>query len=311
MRRRLAALAFAATIAWGAAAGAAEPVYPRGANAGLVPPPGMQESQTFSGFEDREALASILVAEMPAEAQSQLELGFTNAALASKGITVTSREDVTLADNITGVLVRGTQSAGTVTLRKWILLAGNGHLAAIATAQVPDTRADTYSDQVMEGALRSIAFRSMDAQLEALPYAITQMSDFRVVRTIGGTSALLTLGPKDVVDAAEQPYFVVTIASGAPRDEERGPFARRAISTVPGIKELRVERAEPLRIGNQAGYEIIGTARDARTGDEVKVIQWLRFGPNAHMRMIVVAKTDTYADVYPRVRAIRDGIEPR
>jgi hypothetical protein len=43
----------------------------------------------------------------------------------------------------------------------------------------------------------------------------------------------------------------------------------------------------------------------------VKVIQWMRFGTTGHMRMVGVTPLDSFPELYPRLRAIRDGVEPR
>ena len=40
-------------------------------------------------------------------------------------------------------------------------------------------------------------------------------------------------------------------------------------------------------------------------------VQWLRFGTNAHLQIFAIAKRSAWNEVYPKLRAIRDGIEPR
>ncbi|MFG1416388.1 hypothetical protein V5F38_02820 [Xanthobacter sp. V0B-10] len=310
--RGLAALSLSALMLAFAAATAlaGEVLFPRGAVVGLAPPAGMVESSTFSGFEDRARNASILIVDMPAEAYEQLEKGFTDEALAAKGITVESRGPFTL-QGAKGYLVTGTQTAGPFRVRKWILLAGNDIATALVTAQVAETDSAAVPDADVRAALATLSFRTPEAQVAALPFTLTDLAGFRVVRTFGGATVMLTDGPKNVVEGAEQPYFVVSVAPGAPREDERRQFAMRALSTLSGLKDMRLERAEPLRISQIPGFEVMAQAVDIKTGEPVKIVQWLRFGQTGHMRMVGIAKLDAFPEAYTRFRAIRDGIDAR
>ena len=61
-----------------------------------------------------------------------------------------------------------------------------------------------------------------------------------------------------------------------------------------------------------AGFDqVIADAKDASTGTDVTTVQWLRFGPNAYMQMFAIARKAAWNDVFPRLRQIRDSIEPR
>lgn len=311
LSRTLAALLVSGSLLLSGAALAADPVFPRGSLVGLVPPEGMTEATAFPGFEDRSKSASILLVEMPPEAYEQVASGFTDAALASKGIAVVSRDPLTIPDTKT-MFVTGTQTAGALTVRKWVLLAGTSKGTALVTAQIPEANAAALSDETVRAALATIAFRappSLDEQLKGLPFHLGTLAGFRVLRVLGNTAVFLTDGPKNEIDAADQPLFVVSVSGGAPRDDDRGTFAVRTLTSTPGFKELRVERAEPLRIHNQPGFEVMATAKEGQTGAEVKVIQWLRFGSNGYVRMLGVVKADAFPDAYPKLRAIRDGFE--
>lgn len=294
---------------------AGDVVFPRGAVVGLVPPPGMVESTTFSGFEDRAHNASILMVDMPPEAYGQIEAGFSEAALAGKGITVESRGPFEIPGakslQVKSFLVTGTQTAGPFRVRKWILLAGTDLVTALVTVQVAETDAASLPDAEVRKALSTLTFRSIQDQVAALPFTVTDLAGFRVLRTFGGSTVMLTEGPKNTIEGAEQPYFVVSVALGAPREDERRQFALRALSGLSGLKDMRLERAEPLRINQVPGYEVMAQAVDAKTGEAVKIVQWLRFGQTGHMRMVGISKLDAFPELYPRFRAIRDGIDAR
>jgi len=289
---------------------AADAVFPRGSALGLVPPPGMVESPTFAGFEDRDHNASILLVDMPPEAFAQLEAGFTDQALATKGIQVEHRGPFAV-EGAKGVLVSGVQNVGPLHMRKWILLTGNEATTGLVTVQVPEDQAAALSDEAVRAALSTLAFRSVAEQAATLPFTLTDLAGFRVLRTFAGSTAILTDGPKDILEGPDQPYFVVSVAAGSPREDERRQFALRALSSLTGLRDLRIERAEPLRINKSAGFEVMADAVDAKTGEKVKVVQWLRFGQTGHIRMVAVSRLDAFPDLYSRFRAIRDGVEGR
>jgi hypothetical protein len=52
-----------------------------------------------------------------------------------------------------------------------------------------------------------------------------------------------------------------------------------------------------------------GTSGKGNTA--VSIVQWLRFGGPAMMRIVGIAPRDQWASAFPRFRAVRDGIQPR
>ena len=80
---------------------------------------------------------------------------------------------------------------------------------------------------------------------------------------------------------------------------------------VPNLKDVRISSSEPLRIGGQQGHQIMARGRDGATGDEVTIVQWLRFGGSAYLHLVGVARSDGWTQAYARFRQVRDGIELR
>src|SRR5579862_9161005 len=103
-----ATMALATVALLAAPARAADPAFPLASHVGLVAPGGMQMSQAFRGFENRDASASIIIIEIPPQAYAGVEKQLTDEALKKEGMTEEKREAVTLKDG-TGVLLSGTQ----------------------------------------------------------------------------------------------------------------------------------------------------------------------------------------------------------
>ena len=107
--------------------------------------------------------------------------------------------------------------------------------------------------------------------------------------------------------------FTTTPTAESTRDgfraEERDAFARRIFNTAPGIKDVKIIRAEPLRMGRASGYEIVADAKDLKSDIEVTTVQWLRFGSTGYMQMLGIARRTAWNDAFTKMRAIRDGID--
>jgi hypothetical protein len=66
-----------------------------------------------------------------------------------------------------------------------------------------------------------------------------------------------------------------------------------------------------MRIGGQPGYEVRALAKDAQSGAEIEIVQWLRFGTGAYLRIVGFTPKDKWLEMFTRFRAVRDGLEPR
>ncbi len=298
-----------ATPAW-----AADPVFPLNSRIGLVPPPGFVASIRFPGFESPQGNAAILLVEFPAQAFADIEKGFTDEALKARGMIVEKREPLSLKDG-RGFVVSGRVEGPGVKRYETIGIATLAGLTTLVSMQISEEAKAALPDDVLVAALATIAVREQipDAErLTVLPYRLGDLGGFRIVRSGADGSAVLTDGPLDAVAAVEQPFFLIGLASGEmPKAEERDRFAARLFSGAPGLKEVRITRAEPLRIGNMPGFEILAEAKDEKSGTEVSAVQWVRFGRNNYFHMFGIARREAWAAVFPRLRAIRDGVEFR
>lgn len=290
-------------------AGAADTVFPPGLRVGLVPPGDFTVSNKLAGFEDTGRSAIITVLDLPARAHEDLSRSaFSND---PKGIANLKRESFPFENGI-GVLISGTGNEGGGPVHKWFLLAQalGQDLTALVQVQVPEAALSVYSDAVVRKALASVTFRPMPVkeQLSLLPFKINEMSGFRVMQVLPAGGVILTEGPSD--DITTQPYMIIAVGPGAPQAaNERGRFANELLSTAP-LANLRVQLSEPQRISNGPGYEIRAQATGPR-GNDVSLVQWVRFGGSGFLRIIGVSSTDSWDKMFTRFRAVRDGVEPR
>lgn len=289
---------------------AAETVFPPGLRIGLEPQGGLVLSPRFPGFEDSKEKAVVAILDLPARAYEDIERSAFGKDQA--GLTDLKRESFPFASGI-GFLITGKAEENGVKLQKWFLLASAAptsevkDLAVLVNVQVPEAALETYTDAVIRKMLATVTFRvsPIAEQLGLLPFKINDLAGFRVMQVLPQGGAILIDGPVD--DMSKNTYVIVSVGRGAP--DERGKFARELLSSAP-LRGLAVTSAEAMRIGGGQGYEIRAKAQGIQ-GEPVNLVQWVRFGSGGFLRVIGVGPPDGWDAMFTRLRALRDGVEPR
>ena len=290
---------------------AAEPVFPPGSRVGLIPPDGMVPSSAFQGFEDRARGAMLVLSESSGQSFTKIEKEFSPERMQASGMEPIAREMIALPGG-PALVVGARQSENGVQMRKWALLARENDVTVLVIAALPDAARDAYPDAALRAALASVVIRaklSSADMLAVLPYRLGELGGFHLLRTSPDGTAVLTFGANDTTLPTEQPYFMMTPrAVEPPQASERDRFAQRMLITFVSNPDLRIVSSEPVRIAGGQGHEVIAETKDKVTGDDLVMVQWLRFGGNV-MQMFGIARKDQWAAALPRMRALRDGLE--
>jgi hypothetical protein len=295
------------------AAGAADVVFPAGSRLGLVPPAGMVPSRTFQGFQEPGTKAMILLTVLPATAYEQLAKSMVPEAMKKEGIEVERRAAIELATG-KGFVLSGRQTIEKERYRKWLLIASADDLTALVNIQVPEQAAN-YSEQVVRAALATLAVRPQIPEAELLsliPFTIGDLAGFHVEDVLPGRAIVLVDPASQTAEAAgttaKARMFISVLPGGPEETADRDNFARVTFGQIVGIKDVRLQDAGPLRIASQPGYQTLAKAKDAGSGAEVMVVQWLRFGSGGFLRMIGIARADAWPEMFGRLRAVRDSV---
>jgi len=299
----------------------ASPTFPTGSRIGLVPPPGMMLSKAFPGFIDPDQHAVMLVATLPGAAYADIQKTMTPQALKKQGLLIEKQQAFDLSFG-KGMLIVGTQpSPRDKTLsRKWLLAAPAGDVTALVTVQVPADN-KTYKDAVIRTALATLTVRSAvpdNEMLSLLPFTVGNLAGFRIVNVIPGRAMLL-------VDVPTTPHMVVTqgllpeiqidgrsiiaaVPGGPSPGQARTDFARYAFGTIGGIKDVQVTMSEPVRLDDKEGFETVAHAKDAATGADLMVVQWLRFGTSEFLQVVGISRAPVWERELSRLRTLQDSI---
>lgn len=314
LRAAAAMLVVSATATLTVPARADDPVYPPGLHIGLVPMAGLAAATEFSGFESMDRKVKVGITEIPEGAFAAVDAAFKSGKPAPKG-SIKPEEFQTAAGRSYFTSESGKDKDGTEVHNYSLIMPGN-KFSGYVIAQVRDGAGKTFTEDAVRKMLATTALRAavpVKEQLDQLLFNITDLADFKTVRTLAPRSAvMLTDGDEDTtMDSA--PYMVIGLMSGAPaQSEDRDRFARQSAATIPGLREARIISSEPLRIDGTPGFETRIEAVAGKNETPVTVVQWLRFGsgPMA-LRIIASAKRDDWPKAFPRFRQVRDGIQPR
>ena len=294
-------------------AAAADTLFPAGSRLGLVPPAGMVPSRTFFGFQEPGTNATILLTTLPASAYEQLTKSMVPEAMKKEGLDVERREDIELPAG-KGFLLSGRQTIDKERYRKWLLIAPADNVTALVNVQVPEQAAN-YSEEAVRTALATLAVRPHvpeAEQLSLIPFRIGELAGFHVEDVLPGRAIVLVDPASQTAEGAgataKARMFISALPGGPEEAADRANFARVTFSQIVGIKDVQLQDAGPLRIASQPGFQTLAKAKDAGTGADVMVVQWLRFGSGGFLRMIGIARADVWLEMFGRLRTVRDSV---
>jgi len=311
--RPVAALALL-IAALGLAAGpalAADPVFPPGMRVGLTPLVGLSRAKSFVGFETEDQGVKVLVTELPAEAYGEVANSFKANPAGTGGV---KPETVETSAGLAYYTIETGRDA-TANVRRYSMILPGGTFSGYVAVQVPENAAKIYTDDAVRQMFASAVIRRevpVDEQLGLMPFKITELGEFKNVRTLAPGAALILADGDETTGFEIAPFIIIGLIGSTPsQPEDRGRFAQQVAATIPGVRDAHITMSEPVRIDGIAGYETRIDATSGKDNTPVTVVQWLRFGGQSTLRIIGSAPREGWPKAFTRFRAVRDGIQPR
>jgi hypothetical protein len=292
-------------------ASAADPVFPPGARVGLAPLVGLNPAKAFIGFESEDHDVKVVIADLPAEAYTEVSNAFKGNPGNMGGI---KPESIETAAGL-GYYTVETAKDGTTNVRRYSMILPGIAFSGYVAVQVPENSWKIYSDDAVRQMFASAIVRKevpADEQLGLLAFKVSELSEFKNVRTLAPGAAVILADGDETTGFEAAPFMIIgLIGQTAATPEDRGRLAQRIATTIPGVRDGRITMSEPVRIDGQPGYETRIEATSGKDNTPVTIVQWLRFGSQTAMRIIGSSPRDKWAKAFPRFRAVRDGIQPR
>lgn len=301
----------AAVIAFAVAspAQAAEAVFPPGVRVGLVPMAGLMLAKDFTGFVSADQNVKVALIELPPAAFATVDTAVKEGKISPQGPKPQPFETATRK----GYYNSEPGKNGIFNVHNYSVILPNDTFSGYVVVQVSDGADKSFSEDAIKKMLATTVMRSevpVDEQLGLLPFNVSDIANFKTVRTIPARGALLLTDGNADDDQGSAPYMMVGIVQGSNVDtEDRSRYAQQVAMTIPGLREARITTSEPIRIDGTPGFETRIEATSGKNDTPINVIQWLRFGSGgATMRIVGVSPRDQWTAAFPRFRAVRDGI---
>ena len=290
---------------------AGDVVFPSGARVGMKPLVGLTKAKSFPGFETEDQGVKVLITDLPAEAYGEV----ANAFKANPGGTGGVKPET--IETPAGLAYYTVENArdGAGSVRRYSMIVPGPTFSGYVAVQVPENVSKIYTDDAIRQMFATAEIRNevpVGEQIGLMPFNITELSNFKNVRTLAPGAALILADGDEKTGFEAQPFMIIgIIGSTAASPDDRGRFAQQIATTIPGVRDGRITMSEPVRIDGQPGYETRIDAVSGKDNTPVTIVQWLRFGAQSSLRIIGSSPRDQWSSAFPRFRGVRDGIQPR
>jgi hypothetical protein len=307
--RPLAALALLVATALPALAADAE--FPPGLRLGLAPLIGLSKAKAFPGFESEDGSVKVLVTELPPAAYGEVVSAFKANPAGSGGV----KQDKIETPAGLAYFTTETGKAGDATVKRYSMIVPGTGFSGYVAVQIPENATKIYTDEAVRQMFASAVTRKevpVDEQLAQMPFKITDLADFKNVRTLAPSSSIILADGDESTGFEPKPFMILGLIGATPQQaDDRARFAQEAALQIPGVRESRVTMSEPIRISGQPGFETRIDGVSGKDKTPVTVVQWIRFsGGSTSLRIIASAPRDQWSAAFTRFRAVRDGIQP-
>jgi hypothetical protein len=227
-----------------------------GTKCSLIPPSGFVTATTFSGFQNTETGASIMINELPAPYQSLVD-GFTAEALKSRGMTLINKQTIDF-NGSKATLINLTQSANGTTYIKQMLVFGDTKGTVLVNGIYPEASKD-IEVQIKESLLSTV-YNSLqnDNPLEAATFTIDiKDTDFKLVKYMSGSLLYSTDGKIPT----EKPTIIVGNSLAKVPSQNQKKYAEERLKKLPRGELNVIKEIQEITIDNLNGIEIIANGK--------------------------------------------------
>jgi hypothetical protein len=230
-----------------------------GTKVSLVPPASLNPSDRFPGFMDEETNSSILVTEMPAP-YSEIANGFTKEALATKGMGLLSKKEISL-NGRPGILLHVEQEARSIAFLKWMVVTGNEKETVLVTATFPEEMKAQISSAMEQSAL-SVQWDA-EAKIDPLAGLNFSFNDDPSLKFAKRISNMVLFTKDGALPGrpTNDPFFIIgpSVSEAAISDIKK--FAEMRLMQIEQVSGQVINKQSDVTIAGLPGSEIIAEAR--------------------------------------------------
>src|SRR3981189_2644437 len=204
-------VAVALLIAASCSAFAADPVFPPGARVGMTPLVGLGKAKLFIGFETEDQGVKVLVTDLPAEAYGEVANAFKANPGGTGGI---KPESIETSAGLAYYTVENAKDAVSGNVRRYSMIVPGIAFSGYIAVQVPENSWKIFTDDAVRQMFASAVVRKevpVDEQLGLLPFKISELSDFKNVRTLAPSAAIILADGDEVTGFEPKPFMGIGV----------------------------------------------------------------------------------------------------
>lgn len=269
-----------------------------GTKCSLIPPSGFIAATAFSGFQNAETGASIMINELPAPYQSLVD-GFTAEALKSRGMALVKKQTIDF-NGSKATLLNLTQSANGTTYIKQMLVFGDTKGTVLVNGIYPEASKEIEA-QIKDALLSTVYNISQnDNPLEAATFTIdVKDTDLKLIKYMSGSLLYSTDGKMPT----EKPTLIVGNSVAKISSQNQKKYAEERLKKLPRGELNIIKEIKGINIDNLKGFEIVASGKTKEDKAEL-VYQVMLFNENGDY-YIIVGQTkeefDKYLEIFKKI----------
>ena len=259
-----------------------------GTDINIYIPEGFSLSSSFSGLENPDTGAFILttVLDVPYETLSE---SFTTERLASRGMTLKSREEIPLKDGTATLLVvEQFNPVGSETLEKLLYIFGTTERTCLVTGGYSLQLASKLKPSVKKALLSSeLLEASAGVDTEGLPFSWEEQEELKPAKRIQNALIFSPDGAPPPLDV----FLVVAPSFAKVEFQDIEQYAQNQLLKTSGFEDLQITKSEKIETDLGMAWQLEAQAIDSQDKTKVGVYQYLFWDRQSHRTLRAVGQS--------------------
>jgi hypothetical protein len=195
---------------------------------------------------------------------------------------------------LNGSLFAVSQKAQDRVFQKWLGVFGDTQTTFIVTATFPADLDKELSVILKKTVASAKVIAELSNPAEALIFEITPAADLSISKIIGNNMVLTRSGEFPVKKLTDGPLMVIAASfSQGPSVQQHREFALARLNQTAGLSSISAGTPKEIKMDGLPGYEIVGHALDAASGEKAVIYQVMLFEETGYYLMQgIIAERD-------------------
>jgi hypothetical protein len=255
----------------------------KGTKVSLISPKGFIDGLNFLGLQQTESGSSIMILDIPGP-YSETSLGITKDNLLSKGVEVSSIENLTI-NGLPAIFVTGIQNANGTLYTKMILVFGTEKETLLINGVYPENM-KKIGDEIRKSML-SVYYEAdkIINPFDALDYTIdVSKTKLKFGKSMSST-LLFSVDGQVPTKSSDKTNLIVTKSFSEIKTDDKKLFCINRLKQFP-IEVGKIEYTNEISIDGISGYEIFARGTNKKTSETENIYLVILFSDNLYYLLV-------------------------